>query len=50
MILVIRNGKIQERGTHRELLRQRGYYYQLYANQFREEQMRASWELAAGEA
>ena len=49
MILVIRNGKIQERGTHRELLRQRGYYYPLYANQFREEQMRASWDLAASE-
>ena len=49
VILVIRDGRIQERGTHRELLRQRGYYYQLYANQFREEQMRASWDLAASE-
>ena len=47
MILVIRNGQIQERGTHRELMRQKGYYYQLYVNQFREERLRASWELAA---
>ena len=44
MILVIRNGKIQERGTHRELLKQRGYYYRLYVNQFREEQEKKLWE------
>ena len=44
MILVIRDGKIQERGTHRELLRQRGYYYRLYVNQFREEQEKKLWE------
>lgn len=46
VILVIRDGRIIERGSHRELLRQRGYYYQLYVNQFREEQVRASWEQA----
>lgn len=36
-ILVIRGGKITESGTHRELLKQRGYYYNLYTTQFREE-------------
>jgi len=39
-ILVIRNGRIVERGTHTELLRQRGYYYRLYTNQFMEEKER----------
>lgn len=36
-ILVIQNGRITEQGTHQELLRQKGYYYNLYTNQFREE-------------
>lgn len=36
-ILVIENGKITEMGTHAELLRARGHYYQLYTNQFRQE-------------
>ena len=36
-ILVIRSGKIQESGTHEELLRQRGYYYDLYTQQFCED-------------
>ena len=36
-ILVIQHGEITESGTHRELIRKRGYYYNLYANQFREE-------------
>ena len=44
MILVIRDGKITERGTHSELLAQRGYYYKLYANQFREEKEKELWE------
>jgi ATP-binding cassette subfamily B protein len=34
---VIENGKITEMGTHAELLRARGHYYQLYTNQFRQE-------------
>lgn len=37
-ILVIDDGKIKEMGTHQELLRRRGAYYNLYTNQFQEEQ------------
>lgn len=36
-ILVIRDGKIEEAGNHKELIRQKGYYYNLYTNQFIEE-------------
>jgi ATP-binding cassette subfamily B protein len=36
-ILVIENGGISESGTHAELLRQRGHYYELYTRQFRKE-------------
>jgi ATP-binding cassette subfamily B multidrug efflux pump len=35
LILVIDQGRIIERGTHRELLAARGFYYNLYQNQFR---------------
>lgn len=41
MILVIQDGEILERGTHRELIKKRGYYYELYANQFKEEKEQA---------
>lgn len=37
MILVVRNGKIVEQGTHQELLKQKGYYYELYTKQYEEE-------------
>ncbi len=40
-ILVIRGGEMTECGTHRELLRLKGYYYNLYANQFRDEMERS---------
>ena len=33
-ILVLENGEIIERGTHDELLQQKGRYYQLYTGQF----------------
>lgn len=36
-ILVIENGRIAESGTHAELLRRRGHYYELYTRQFRKE-------------
>ena len=44
IILVIKNGRIIERGNHSQLLAQKGYYYTLYANQFREEGERRAWE------
>ncbi len=34
-ILVINHGEIIERGTHKELLAQRGFYYSLYMSQFK---------------
>ena len=36
-ILVIAKGKIIEDGTHQELMRLKGHYYQLYTNQFKED-------------
>jgi len=35
LILVIHHGRIIERGTHQELLAAKGFYYDLYMNQFR---------------
>ena len=37
IILVMRDGKIVERGSHTELLDARGYYYRLYTQQFMQE-------------
>ena len=34
LILVVQDGKIVERGTHQELMHKRGYYYELYMQQF----------------
>lgn len=36
-ILVIDGGKIIEEGNHKQLIRKRGVYYNLYTNQFRDE-------------
>jgi ATP-binding cassette subfamily B protein len=36
-ILVIEDGRIEEMGSHAELLRQRGHYHRLYTQQFRQE-------------
>ena len=36
-IIVLEAGRIIEIGTHQELLRQRGHYYNLYTRQFRQE-------------
>lgn len=36
-ILVIKSGKIIEDGKHQELMNAKGYYYQLYTNQFNED-------------
>lgn len=37
VILVVKDGKVVEQGTHKELLKAKGYYYQLYSKQFMEE-------------
>lgn len=37
VILVVRDGKIIEQGTHKELLCRKGYYHDLYSRQFMEE-------------
>ena len=37
LILVVKNGKIIERGTHKELMTQNGYYADLYNKQFESE-------------
>ena len=44
LILVVKNGKIVERGNHQELLRKKGYYYNLYTKQFETEAGAAVFE------
>ena len=41
VILVVHNGRIVESGTHAELMKARGAYWQLYTRQYREEQTRS---------
>ena len=41
VILVVKAGKIIERGTHASLMRKRGYYYDLFTRQFAEESVNA---------
>ena len=36
VILVVKDGKIIERGSHKELMDQKGYYYDLFTRQFEE--------------
>lgn len=36
VILVVKDGKIIERGKHKELMKHRGYYYDLYTRQYDE--------------
>ena len=36
VILVVKDGQIIDRGTHRELMKRRGYYYDLYTRQYEE--------------
>jgi ATP-binding cassette subfamily B protein len=37
IILVVHNGKIIERGTHKELMQTKGHYHDLYTRQFEED-------------
>ena len=34
-ILVVRDGNVVERGTHEELMRQKGFYYEMHQAQYR---------------
>lgn len=36
VILAVRDGRIVEQGTHGDLMRRKGYYYQLYTRQYEE--------------
>lgn len=47
-ILVIDNGRIGEMGSHAELIRAQGHYYNLYTRQFRRER-EASYEGVSGQ-
>ena len=44
LILVIRDGKIVERGTHRELIKEKGEYYRLYTRQYQEDVVERAFE------
>ena len=37
-ILAVRDGKIVEQGTHKELIAQKGYYYDMYTRQYEDEE------------
>ena len=39
LILVVRDGRIVEQGTHEELLKAQGYYHTLYSKQFEQESL-----------
>ena len=43
VILAVRDGKIVERGTHRELMEKRGYYYRLFVQQYQEAESRKAF-------
>ena len=44
LILVVRDGKIVEQGTHKQLLRNRNYYYELYSRQYEDDKTAAFFE------
>ena len=44
MILVVRDGKIIQRGAHEELMEQGGYYADLYNKQFETERTQAAFQ------
>ncbi|HXR09713.1 MAG TPA: ABC transporter ATP-binding protein, partial [Candidatus Acidoferrales bacterium] len=49
-ILVFHKGKLREQGSHQQLLAQRGIYYRLYQLQYKDQELRASFETAGSEA
>jgi ATP-binding cassette subfamily B protein len=49
-ILVFHKGKLREQGSHQQLLALRGIYYRLYQIQYKDQELRASFEPAGSEA
>jgi ATP-binding cassette subfamily B protein len=41
-ILVMHKGQLRERGTHQQLLAQRGLYYKLYQLQYKDQELGVS--------
>lgn len=50
VILVVRDGKIVEQGTHTELMRGKGYYYELYTRQYEDMALNSLGEAKKGNA
>lgn len=46
IILVVKDGKILEQGSHSELLKKKGHYFELYSKQFQEEAQQGVWGIA----
>lgn len=46
IILAVRDGKIVESGNHKQLMDAKGYYYNLYTRQFKDEQIKNSFAAA----
>jgi ATP-binding cassette subfamily B protein len=46
-ILVLHKGRVRERGTHQELLAQRGLYWRLYQLQYKDQELRGTPEAEA---
>jgi ATP-binding cassette, subfamily B, multidrug efflux pump len=49
-ILVFHKGKLREQGSHQQLLALRGIYYRLYQLQYKDQELRPSFETAGSEA
>jgi ATP-binding cassette, subfamily B, multidrug efflux pump len=49
-ILVFHKGRLREQGSHQQLLAERGIYYRLYQLQYKDQELRASFETAGSEA
>ena len=49
-ILVFHKGKLREQGSHQQLLAERGIYYRLYQLQYKDQELRATFEPAENEA
>ena len=44
IIVVLQHGVNMEQGTHEELMAAKGYYYELFTSQYRQEQHAAAWK------